>query len=1728
MNIKKRALSLIAAAAFVVSEIPVNETILSAAGGNSSDGLTPAFTADVNSKKFTHKEYTGTDYTDLRGNMVTGEDVFAVNREDATATIIPYQSSDTAADAVFDYNAREKSSYMKMLTGENEEWKLTVVQNQSKAQPYLDSGFMNSNYTPGNEWKSVNLPKSWTRQGFDFSIYTNFTMPWQSKYDYVTVPEAAVNYNPVGLYRKTFSLDDVMTADNRRVYLHFEGVESAYYVYLNGKEVGYSEDSYSPHCFDITDYLTEGENTLAVEVHKFCDGTWFEDQDMIYDGGIFRDVFVTSDPLVKINDYSVQTDLDDSFTNASLNLSVDVKNLSKDTPRGWSVNAAVVDENGITIADSQSVPVEEIASGKTSTLKISKQIMSPKLWSAEDPNIYALVLTLTDGTGKTAQTVSTQLGFREIGFTRTQVDSNYKVTTTRWDPVTINGKRLLLKGVNRHDTDPFNGKAVTQECMTEDVKLMKQNNINSIRTSHYSNDSYLYWLCNKYGLYMMAETNMESHALMNNNDAKGLFYELAMDRTNTTFRRLRNNPAIVAWSIGNEMVYTGDPNTSNGMFRDMIWYFKKNDPTRPVHSEGMGDSMGVDISSQMYPGQDGIRYKAGSGKMPYVMCEYAHAMGNSVGGLKEYWDNIRSADNMLGGFIWDWVDQSRAIPINSQSTGYELTDDKGNTAQCVGSSSDWIRNAGDGSLNGGAAFAGHTAINSSGAINAALSGTGRSFTFETIVKPASTGQNSVLISKGDKQAALKTKSQGSGLEFFVYNDGWNSVSCDFPSDWTNKWHQVAAVYDKGNMSLYVDGILMKSGSVADSIASGNDPLGIGYDASTGRTVDGMISIARVYSRALTKSEIDSQRSLTPKITASDSSVLVWLDYSHDSSLTESQLNWDYYAKDYAHKNLYSEESKGHFFGYGGDWGDVPNDNSFCENGIISPDRTPQPELAEVKYQYQNYWFTADSNMIADREISVFNESDFTNLNELNVRWQLLTNGIVTDEGIVENVNIAPQTKGKITVPFELPSNPKAGDEYYLNISALTKDATDLVPLDSEMSYAQFSVPADVPVCKTKISKSPVEITEKSGEYFVNGDNFSFSISKANGVMSSYTYKGEMLVSSGPVPNFWRGLVENDGGSGNQKLFDTSWNGAFNRVTVDGINVSENQFMQKIITVDLTLPNAKNTKVSMKYTINGAGEVKVSMSVDATKSGMGNFLRVGSMMTLPDGFENVSWYGNGPVETFNDRKTNARQGLWSSTVNELFYPYMKVDDCGTMTDVKWMSVQSTKHKNSIMVASTGLVEASALHFTPDDLNAVNHVYELKPRKETILSINYGSMGTGTATCGPGTLSQYLLPSDKVYNWEFTIVPVVSDASQQVLSETAKTYRGSSLCVIDQSKNRISVPITSSASLKESDGETYMSGSISVPSNSEISKTVEGKNSFTVELNVIPTGNPEFNMFASKGDHSFGLRTTPGNLDFFIYAGSAWRSLSYKMPDAMAASWQGKKHQIAGIYNAQNNTLSVYADGKILDEKAIETTEGIASSQFKFTIGACPETGRGSQAQFSEVRLYSKVLTQNELASQNTASPAYKPDNDAVQLWLDFDTVTSDNEGNDELKGDINADGQVDIADAALLTEYLLSKMTFTDDQSSAADMNDDSIVNILDMILLKAKLTYFDTSIGKTFRGDVDMDGKIGASDSVSLKKYLMKGSELDLTQKYSADMNGDGIVNSLDYILMKSIVLNEK
>lgn len=1340
-------------------------------------------TSDVDKTKFTHKEWTGETYTDVDGNQVKAADVYGINTEQASTfatTNVVYDSVEKAIKGAKDYD-KAASKYVQFLTGKDQaDWSLVVLQNQALAQGDAYKDFYKTDYkATTNDWKTnLQLPCSWTRQGFDFSIYTNVTMPWQSKYDSnVSAPNAPANYNPVGLYRKTFKVTDDMKAANGRVYLSFQGVESSYYVYVNGKEVGYSEDSYSPHSFDITDYLTTdgSDNLLAVEVHKFCDGTWMEDQDMYYDGGIFRDVYLYSAPLVHIQDYKVETDLDENYENATMNLNVTVANASKAAAEGYKVDVRLYDQDGKMFVNDMTMDLDTVpaADGDTDgsvSAAGSKLVLSPELWSAETPNLYTMVLSLYDSkTGTYMGSVSQQLGFREIEFTKSEVDTNGNRTTTdsEYKPITINGKQLLLKGTNRHDTDPEYGKYVPHETQEEDIKLMKQYNLNALRTSHYSNDEYLYYLCDKYGIYVMGETNLESHALMNQGEKQVNFKNLAMDRTVTAFNRLKNRTAIVMWSTGNENYYSSSASYANGMFYDLIWYFKNNDSTRPIHSESSDGNNGTDMRSNMYPSVDTL-YSRAAANMPYVLCEYDHAMGNAVGNLKEYWDAIRSSDNMLGGFIWDWVDQSRILSLDNLPQSYVVTEKKDGVVGSASISS-VDENPDSGALTGKSANG--YALFESDKYNEALSGSGKSFTVEVICKPESDGADKVLIAKGDYQFALKTNSSKQ-LEFFAYyNNNWNSVTAKKPDNWVGNWHQVVATYDKGAIKIYCDGELVGSGNGNTTIASSSVALGVGCSADNGRTFDGEISMGRVYSRALSLEEINAQNSTTPAITEKSDDVLLWADFA-GLTVDESSKPYDYYAEKDAHANLYSDEIKGNFYGYGGDSGESPNDNSFCVNGLVSPDRDVQPELYEVKYQYQSVWFSTDDSMLLGETIDVYNENNFLNLNDFDVKWTLTEDGKEIGSGKLsaEDTNIAGRESGSIKVPYRasMPEEKKAGAEYYLNLSVQLKEDTEWAKAGHEVAYEQFQIPAEVTKVEPTINTNVTVDDSAEDVIKVSGTDFSFEVEKATGTLKNYVYKGETLLTSGPVPNYWRGILNNDNGN-----YDGNWKNVNKNVTASDIAVGTNDAEQKTIRVTLASASQANLKQTMVYKVDGSGAVTVDATVDATGTSLGRYIRIGTVMELPEGYENVEWYGNGPVEAMWDREDFATVGRYSNTVSGMFYPYLDTQDTGTVTGVKWISVTNPSAKSAMAIAATDTVEASALHFTVDDLDQAQHPYELTKLDSTILTVNYRSQGTGNKSCGQDTLSAYLLPNNKAYTYEYTMVPYTTNDSDPM--DVTRAYR-----------------------------------------------------------------------------------------------------------------------------------------------------------------------------------------------------------------------------------------------------------------------------------------------------------------------------------------------------------------
>jgi beta-galactosidase len=484
-----------------------------------------------------------------------------------------------------------------------------------------------------SDWTEIPVPSNWQLHGYGIPIYTNVQYPF-GRPDPPRIPH---DINSVGSYRRTFSLPSSWRG--RRVVLHFSGVESAFYLWINGTQVGYSQGSRTPAEFEVTPHLVEGENLIAVEVYRWSDGSYIEDQDFWRLSGIFRDVFLYSTAPVYLWDYWVRTDLDERYRDAELILDMQVSNDSPEPVRG-ALDISLLDNNGRPVFRKASVDYS-VPARDQATVEFSRMIRNPDKWSAESPDLYTLLLTLKGSGGEILEVVSQRVGFREVEIGGGQL--------------LVNGVPLLLKGVNRHEHDPDTGHTVSVESMMRDIRLMKQHNINAVRTSHYPSVPLWYDLCDQFGLYLVDEANIESHGIGYEPEDtlanKPEWKKAHLDRTIRLVERDKNHPSVIIWSLGNE---AGD----GVIFEATSDWIHQRDSTRPVQYEQASTRPHTDIVAPMYARIDQIvHYAETHDDRPLILCEYAHAMGNSVGNLQEYWDVIREYPQLQGGFIWDWVDQ---------------------------------------------------------------------------------------------------------------------------------------------------------------------------------------------------------------------------------------------------------------------------------------------------------------------------------------------------------------------------------------------------------------------------------------------------------------------------------------------------------------------------------------------------------------------------------------------------------------------------------------------------------------------------------------------------------------------------------------------------------------------------------------------------------------------------------------------------------------------------------------------------------------------------------------------------------------------------------------------------------------------------------------------------------------------------------------------------------------
>jgi len=1021
------------------------------------------------------------------------------NKEPPHNTLIPYQDIDSALTGKF-----ERSHYFKSLNGK---WKFKWVKKPSER--YIN--FYCVDYDI-REWDEIPVPSNWQMHGYGIPIYTDSKYPYSIKSK--NIPSIDHEYNPVGSYRVNFTIPEDW--NQREIFIHFDGVKSAFYLWINGKKIGYSQGSMTPAEFNITKNIRKGENILAVEVYRWSDGSYLEDQDMWRFSGIYRDVYLFSTPKIHIRDFFIFNEFDEKYTNALLKGQVKVHNYSTNHFLNHFIEFKLLDNENNAIDIIPPITIRFSLDNKEETmLKFTTKVKNPHKWSSENPYLYKGLLVLKNHDGEILEVEQCKIGFRKVEIKNSQIY--------------INGASIIFKGINRHEHDPDHGRAIPFSRMVQDIEILKKNNINAVRTSHYPNHPIWYELCDEYGIYVMDEANVESHGLrrkLPKSDPK--WTKAVIDRMVRMVERDKNHPCIFMWSLGNEAGF-------GKSFKEMKEATLQIDSTRPIHYEGDPKLKVSDVFSSMYTTVNQLE-KSGQLKKtkrfwvskriapkhykdkPRILCEYAHAMGNSLGNFREYMNIFEKYSNCIGGFIWDFSDQ--------------------------------------------------------------------------------------------------------GLRKF-------------------------------------------------------------------------------------------------------------------------------------------SENRKEFWAYGGDYGDKPNSGNFCCNGIVLPDRIPNPSLYEVNkvYQYIKV-FPVD---LINGVVKIHNKYNFINTNLLKIKWELTENGNKIQEDYLSSVLINPGQTKEIKIPYEKPEL-KSNSEYHLMIKFLLSDDTIWAHKDHLVAWDQFKIPYKIPESLI-IEKKSFQILDldSSLHYFtIKGKELEVIINKENGSLDSYEFNGKKLISTPLIPNFWRAPIDNDINilkyvpGFKKKVY--RWKDASKKRKL--VNISAKQlYPDKIcIKVLFKIPYGKSY-LTTSYIIHGTGDIVIKNTFKPKK----DLIRFGTQMTIPKEFNKMTWFGKGPHETMFDRKTGAPIGIYSGFIEDLIHNYVRPQENGNRTDVRWVSFID-KNGSGLFISDVGgtYLNVSAWPYTMEDLEIANHINELPRRENITVNIDYKQQGVGGDRIGILDVHEkYKLKKKQPLDYIFLIRPYLKE-------------------------------------------------------------------------------------------------------------------------------------------------------------------------------------------------------------------------------------------------------------------------------------------------------------------------------------------------------------------------------
>lgn len=1081
-------------------------------------------------------------------HYIENEAVISENKLDAHASFTSYAPDEDALS--FDI---ESTNFYQNLDGQ---WKFKWVRSPKDRS----TTFMNPSENVAT-WDNIKVPSNWEVEGFGVPIYVNhqyefadYKAPVADDMEFIDriypknpgdVPD---DYNPVGSYRRDFNI--AADWDGKETFLHIGAMKSGGFVWLNGQYVGYSQGSKLPTEFDITPFAKSGNNTIAIQIFRWTDGSYLECQDFWRISGIERSVYIYAQPKVRIKDFEVVSNLDDAYKNGLLDLDVVIEShLSKNQKS--QVVFKLYDANDKVIATQSSAL--SVIENKENQVNFQTIIENAKQWSAEHPNLYTLVIELKDSKGNIIESTASKIGFRSV-----KIKNGLLL---------VNGQRITLKGVNAQEADPQTGHVMSEEMMRKDIRLWKENNINAVRLSHYPRGRRFYELCDIYGIYVVDEANIESHGMYYgvHSLAKKKSWEKAhVDRMVRLVERDKNHPSVIIWSMGNE--------AGNGVnFYAGYKAIKANDKSkRPVQYERpYKDADGnlydmdwnTDIIVPQYP-SPALFEEIGKSKIdrPFIPSEYAHSMGNSTGNFQDYWDIIEQYDNLQGGFIWDWVDQS-----------------------------------------------------------------------------------------------------------------------------------------------------------------------------------------------------------------------IWK----------------------------TDENGERYYAYGGDYGkNMPTDDTFLNNGIVFPDRTPQPALYEVKKAHEFINFKEKGTNKSDEiRILVENLYDFTNLNIFDITATIKADGKVLKTISMESLSVETHTGKLIRIPLNDVVY-KENTEYFVEISATTKNAWGILPEGFEVAHEQIRLDA-------KYTKEAVTL-ENGVDLSIKKDGLNTIISNADlelvfnekqGRLTSYQFKNNELLKDGkgPKPNFWRAVTDNDFGN-KMQVKNIEWKKAslFSEVTeVRPRQVSANEVELKIT---YGLPGVETQFLSI-YTITGNGIVRIENTLKTTDY-IGDLPRIGMRMQLPKQYNEMTYFGRGPWENYQDRKHSAFVDLYTSTVSDQYVPYIRPSENGYKTEVRWVSL-TNKSGNGLMVVSEDKKNGlgiGALHMPNEDfdttagldyggstsidkkyqidgipkLNSTKHTTDIKEQDLVQLNIDLIQRGVaGDDSWYSKPQEKYLVNGDIEHNYSFYLIPV-ENGSKELFLKLSKQF------------------------------------------------------------------------------------------------------------------------------------------------------------------------------------------------------------------------------------------------------------------------------------------------------------------------------------------------------------------